>query len=216
MPAHPNLQSSSASGPLPRAVAIPIPRYRPSCIGIATSTGGPSALQRILSRLPADFPIPILVVQHIAETFVAGLVRWLGGQCKLQVKIAERGESLAAGKVLFADGRHLVASQGQVRLDDSPPVRGAKPSGTVLFASLAVQFGESAVGFILTGMGDDGCAGLKLLRERGGLTIAQAEAGCAVYGMPRMALETGAAELALPLDEIPLALLQLAEVNRAR
>ncbi len=191
------------------------------CIGIASSTGGPAALAKILSGLPPDFDIPILVVQHIAEGFVDALVRWLQSQCALQVKVAERGEEVVPGKVLVAPtGKHLMVSLGRVRLDDALPVRGFKPSGTVLFTAMAREYGANAAGLILTGMGTDGAAGLRLIRQRGGVTLAQGEASSVVFGMPREALESGAAEIAVELEEIVPVLRRLAgdevtEVNLA-
>jgi two-component system chemotaxis response regulator CheB len=197
--------------PQPAAPAPPSAlATRPACIGVVTSTGGPAALQQLLSALPADFPVPLLVVQHIAEGFTPGMVRWLAEHAALRVKLAEHGERLVPGTVLFApDRRHLLVSLGRVRLDDGPPVRGFKPAGTALLASLAREYGPAAAGLILTGMGDDGVAGLKLMRERGGFTLAQGAASSAIYGMPRVALESGAAALSLELAEIPGMLLHL-------
>lgn len=182
-----------------------------SAIGIATSTGGPAALQRILSALPADFPVPILVVQHTADGFTPAMVKWLAGETKLRVAVAEHGEPLAPGTVRFApDRRHLMVSLGRVRLDDGPAVRGFRPSGSVLLASLAREFGAAAAGFVLTGMGEDGVSGLKLIRERGGPTFAQGRATSVVWGMPRAATEQGAAEWSLELEQVAPALLRLA------
>jgi two-component system chemotaxis response regulator CheB len=183
----------------------------PACVGIGASTGGPPALQKSLSALPGDYPAPILVVQHIAEGFVDGLARWIGGQCALNVRLAREGEVPEPRTVLFApDRRHLMISMGRVRLDDSAPVKGLKPSVTLLFASLAREFGSRAVGLLLTGMGDDGAAGLKLMRERGALTVAQGPRSSIVWGMPRVAVETGAAVAVLELEAISEALLGLA------
>ncbi|MDP2275697.1 MAG: chemotaxis-specific protein-glutamate methyltransferase CheB [Archangium sp.] len=182
-----------------------------ACIGIATSTGGPAALQRILSALPADFPVPILVVQHTADGFTPALVKWLASQTKLRVGLAEHGEPLAPGTVRFApDRRHLMVSLGRLRLDDGPAVRGFRPAGSVLLASLAREFGPAAAGFVLTGMGEDGVSGLRLMRERGGATFAQGRASSVVWGMPRAAIEQGAAEWGLELDQVAPAMTRLA------
>jgi len=130
-----------------------VPRARPrvtapralACIGIVASTGGPPALQKILSALPADYPVPLLVVQHIAPGFAAGMVRWLASQCSLKVRLAQAGEALQSGTVLFApDGAHLMMSLGRVRLDGGPPIKSLKPSGTVLLTSLAREYGDAA------------------------------------------------------------------------
>jgi len=186
-------------------------RRAPACIGIVASTGGPLALQKILGALPADFRVPILVVQHIAIGFTLGLVHWLAQQCSIKVELAKRGSPLEPGKVLVApDGLHLMVSMGRVRLDPGPPVKSLRPSGTVLFASLAHEFNDAAAGLVLTGMGDDGAAGLKLMREAGAFTAAQGRTSSVVFGMPEVALSTGAAQMALELDEIPGVLQRLA------
>jgi two-component system chemotaxis response regulator CheB len=175
----------------------------PAVLALAASTGGPPALARILSALPPDFPLPVVVVQHIAEGFEAGLVRWLATHSRLRIKLAEHGERLSPGTVLLAPGnRHLMLSLGRVRLDDGPALRGSKPSATVLFASLAREYGGRAAGVVLTGMGEDGAAGLKLVRQQGGRTFAQGEISCVVNGMPRAAIQAGAVEQVLELDEL--------------
>lgn len=191
------------------ALALTRPEV-PSVLGIAASTGGPAALVKIAAAIPADFPLPIVVVQHIADGFEHGLVRWLASQSALQVKLAEHGEKLAAGTMYIAPtGKHLMVSLGRVRLDDGPAVRNLKPSATVMFASLAREFGGRAAGAILTGMGEDGVAGLKLVRQQGGLTFAQGEQSCVVYGMPKAAVLAGAAEHSLELDALTSALANL-------
>lgn len=181
------------------------------CVGIAASTGGPQALAQLLEGLPASFPVPILVVQHIAQGFTAGMVGWLGDKTPLRVKLAEHGELLSAGTVYVApDNQHLLTSMGRVRLSaDGPRVGGFRPSATVLFTAMARDYGSAGVGLVLSGMGDDGAAGLKLMRGRGARVLAQDEASSVVWGMPRVALETGAAEKALPLEQLAPALLRL-------
>lgn len=200
-----------------RSLAGPKPSGPPRALGIVASTGGPAALARILSTLPADFPIPLLVVQHVAEGFGSGFASWLRSQSVLPVELAEHGARITPGKVLLAPtGKHLMVSLGRVRLDDGPPVRGHRPSGTALLASLAKEYGGRAAGLVLTGMGDDGAAGLKLLRDRGGLTIAQGAASAMVYGMPKVAAELGAAEHVLELEEIVPALKRLGAIDGGR
>jgi len=191
------------------------------CVGIVASTGGPAALQRILSALPGDFPVPILVVQHLSEGFTPHLASWLGAQAELDVGVATDGEELRPGTVRVAPGgAHLVASRGRLRLDRAPEVRGFRPSGSVLLASLARELGPAACGVVLTGMGDDGVSGLRLLRDGGGVALAQGEHSSVVWGMPRQALESGAAERAVELEALPAALLSLcggrAETRRRR
>lgn len=196
----------------PHELELPLGSHRPpQCVGIAASTGGPAALEQILKGLPADFPVPILVVQHIAEGFTAGMVSWLSSSSALRVKLAEQGELLAAGTVYVApDNHHLLTSMGRVRLSaESPRVRGFRPSATVLFTAMARDYGSAGVGLVLTGMGDDGAAGLKLMKDRGGFVLAQDEDSSVVWGMPRAAMEAGATLRALPLGQLAPALLRL-------
>lgn len=189
---------------------------RAEAIGIAASTGGPAALARILAPLPADFAVPLLVVQHIAPGFEEGLVRWLQGETRLRVALAEDGAPLDPGAVLVArGGRHLAPAGGRVRLDDGPPVRGFRPSGSVLFRALAAEHGATAAGLVLTGMGDDGAAGLLAVREAGGFTAAQGPATSVVHGMPGAALASGAARFSLEIEDVPGVLLALAGAGRA-
>lgn len=179
-------------------------------VGIAASTGGPGALARILRELPTSFPAPILVVQHIAAGFEDGLVAWLSGETTLPVKLAAAREPLRPGAVYVAPaGAHLGALAGRVRLDDGPPVRGFRPSGTALFRSLAREYGPAAGGLVLSGMGDDGAEGLADLRASGGWTAAQGPRTSVVHGMPRVAAERGAAALTLELEDIAAALVRL-------
>jgi two-component system chemotaxis response regulator CheB len=179
-------------------------------VAIAGSTGGPQALHRLLRALPADFPAPVLVVQHMTYGFSHGLVNWLDGECPLEVRIASHGDPVEPGRVLLApDGVHMkVGKGGAVVLDSSEPVSGQRPSATVLFRSVAQVFGTRAVGVVITGMGRDGAEGLRDIYEVGGITIAQDEKSSLVYGMPKAAAELGVVQSVLPLDEIPQALLQ--------
>ncbi len=170
------------------------PSRRIDVVGIAASTGGPPALAALLGALPAGFPAPVLVAQHIAPGFDDGLARWLAASTKLDVALAREGEACAPGRVLIAPaGLDLeVDDEGLTRLRHSRG--GACPSGDRLLESLARAWGERAAGVVLTGMGEDGARGLAALRAAGGLTLAQSEATCAVFGMPRAALERGAVE----------------------
>jgi two-component system chemotaxis response regulator CheB len=180
-------------------------------IAIAASTGGPPALQALLSGLPPDFAVPILVVQHIAVGFTQGLASWLSSACDLRVKVAEHGEALLAHTVYLApDDRHLGASaKGTVLLSATPPVGGFRPAGAFLFDSVARAFGAGTVAVVLTGMGEDGVAGLPAVRQAGGRTIVQDEASCVVFGMPAAAIAAGLADEVLPLERIGPRLLQL-------
>jgi two-component system chemotaxis response regulator CheB len=196
--------------PAAGGTVLPLPPTAPRVLGIAASTGGPAALARIIHELPPGYPIPILVVQHIAEGFEGGLVHWLSGETPLTVKLAEDGEPLRGGTVYIApSGSHLGAAGSAVQLLKGDPVRGFRPSGTVLFRALAHEYGRGAAGLILSGMGDDGAEGMKLLRDKGAWTGAQGPQSCVVYGMPRVAAEKGGVGMTMELDEIPAALVKL-------
>lgn len=182
---------------------------RRELVVIGASLGGPRALAQLLRALPADLPAPVAVVQHIADGFTEGLTAWLSQETPLAVSTARDGDALRPGRVLLApSGSHLVVAEGCVRLSADPPVETFRPSATTLLASAARVYGARACGVILTGMGRDGAEGLKALRDAGGCTLAQDEASSAVFGMPRAAIELGAAERVLPLDEIPRAILE--------
>ncbi len=187
-------------------------------IGIASSTGGPTALAKVFRELPADYPAPILVVQHVARGFITGLAEWLNGETSLSVSLANHGDVPQPGSVLVApDDYHLqVSTAGVLVLSKEPPYRGLRPSANYLFHSLACAFGPRAVGIVLTGMGDDGAEGLGALHRAGGLTLAQDEASCVVYGMPGEAVARNVVERVLPLDQIAWTLNRLAAVQRQR
>ncbi|QEF98616.1 Chemotaxis response regulator protein-glutamate methylesterase of group 3 operon [Stieleria maiorica] len=177
--------------------------HRIRVIAIAASTGGPPALVKVLGALPTDIAVPILVVQHIAAGFMNGFASWLDEVIALKVKIATDKETLRAATVYFApQDLHLGVTRTRIRLSDAPPIAGFRPAGTHLFESVADAFGCDAAGVILTGMGDDGVRGLIKVHEAGGVTIAQDEASCVVFGMPRAAVEAGAVDTVLPLDAI--------------
>ncbi len=180
-------------------------------VAVAASTGGPAAVQRILSALPGDFAAPILVVQHIATGFVAGLADWLSASSSLRVKVAEHGEPLLKRTVFLApDDRQLgVSPDGRVAVADAPPVNGFRPSGTYLFASAAQAYGASVAAVILTGMGSDGVAGLKAVKAAGGRILAQDEASSVVYGMPGEAVAAGVVDAVLAVDDVARRLAEL-------
>jgi len=172
-------------------------------VAIGSSTGGPAALHQVLSALPADFSLPILIVQHISFGFVDGLAGWLDAACKLRVKVAEQRERIRPGIVYIApDEHHLQAGFGRIRLSQDEPVKGHRPSATVLFKSVAKAYGPAAVALILTGMGADGAVGMKALRDAGAVTIAQDEASCVVFGMPKEAIALRAIQHIVPLEKI--------------
>ncbi|HYX17310.1 MAG TPA: chemotaxis-specific protein-glutamate methyltransferase CheB [Nostoc sp.] len=176
----------------------------PKVVAIGASTGGPQALYTILKQLPANFPVPILCVQHISEGFLQGLVDWLAAECFLRVTIAQPGEFPKPGTVYFAPERqHLqLDTQGRLTTISTPPVSGHRPSVTVLFQGVATCYPRSAVGILLTGMGRDGADGLQAIAQAGGTTIAQDEQTCVVFGMPKEAIALGAAQHILAIGEI--------------
>jgi len=196
-----------------RERAATTPRRRTSraeLVVIGASLGGPRALAALLRGLPPGFPVPIAIVQHIADGFTEGLASWLASEARLDVHEGKDGEALVAGRVLLAPtGRHLLVGDGFVRLSDAPAVDTFRPSVTPLFLSAARAYGPRVCGVILTGMGRDGAEGLRAIRDGGGTTLAQDESTSAVFGMPRAAIELGAVERVLPIDEIPRALSEL-------
>jgi two-component system chemotaxis response regulator CheB len=187
-------------------------------VAIAASTGGPAALERILTELPGRFEAPILVVQHIAHGFIEGLAQWLNSVSALTVKIAAEGEPVRPRTVYLApDGYHLgVSRRAAIDLSDGPPVGGFRPAADHLFESAARAFGPDLTAVVLTGMGQDGVAGLRMVRQRGGSVIAQDEATCVVYGMPKAAFEAGLVDEKLPLNGIAARLMERIDVAGPR
>jgi len=188
----------------PRQARPPRGKPKVRIVAVVASTGGPAALKDLLADLPGDLPAPVLVVQHIAHGFTAGLAAWLDLGTALRVKVAEEGEPLAPRTVYFApEDRHLgISARGAVALSTAPPVGGFRPSGTFLFEAAAGAFGASAVAVILTGMGEDGVAGLRSVRQAGGRVLAQDQATSVVFGMPGAAVAAGLADEVLPPDAI--------------
>jgi len=182
------------------------PKKAPSrVVAIGISTGGPNALQFVLSHLPADFPGTILVVQHMPDGFTDMFARRLDEVCAIQVKHAQSGDLLCAGRALICPGnRHIKVKRlplGDVAvLSDEPRVNGHRPSADVLFRSVAEEFGSQALAVLMTGMGDDGAEGMGAVKAAGGTTIAQNEESCVVFGMPKAAIDRGYALRVVPLD----------------
>jgi two-component system chemotaxis response regulator CheB len=206
-----------------RAMASPsgpstMPTTKLDVVAIGASTGGPAALSTILSNLPRDLPVPVLVVQHIAQGFEQGLVEWLASVCPLRVRFAAEGEALRSGDVLFApSGLHLGVTRGRrVALSGQPPIDGHRPSATHLFRSVAWAYGPSALGVILTGMGQDGADGLSEVHDRGGFVVAQDESTSVVYGMPGTAVAKGVVDRILPIEQIPEAIERACGMGRGR
>jgi two-component system chemotaxis response regulator CheB len=186
------------------APTIPVSTERPLLLGIGSSTGGPRALAKLLSSLPRDFPLPIAVVQHMAEDFFDSFVRFLKDASGFPVEQAGPTTTLAAGRVYVAPPRQelFVKETMTVKLLPPPPRSIISPSVDSLFFSMATALKGRSIGVLLTGMGDDGAQGLLRMRRMGARTIVQDKASCAVFGMPRAALELGAAEHVLGLTDI--------------
>ncbi|MFA5843257.1 MAG: chemotaxis-specific protein-glutamate methyltransferase CheB [Coriobacteriia bacterium] len=172
-------------------------------VAVGSSTGGPSALLSVLGKLPATFPVPVVVAQHIAEGFVPGLVGWLDAGCRMKIRAAEDGETVKPGMVYFAPtGRNLEMDGMVARYATPLPGQLYIPSADTLFSSVARSHGSRSVGVILTGMGADGAEGLKSMRAAGAATIAQDEESSTVFGMPKAAIDNGAAVTVLPVAAI--------------
>ena len=205
-------QARSATVPVAApAVSVPHMSQDIRVVAIGASTGGPPVLQTILSKLPHAFPVPVLLVQHMAPGFVQGFVDWLAQSTPLTMQIAHHGDALVAGHVYVApDGEHMsVASNGRVALSQEPPENGARPAVSALFRTVAKVFGPHAVGVLLTGMGKDGSRELKVLRDCGAVTIAQDKESSVVHGMPGEAIKCDAAMYVLPPEGIPEVLKRL-------
>jgi two-component system chemotaxis response regulator CheB len=189
----------------PGLLSVSAERRRPArLLAIAASIGGPAALRMLLPALERDFPIPILIVQHITREFVEGLVTSLSASLSLPVKLADDGELLTAGTIYFApDDYHLgVSSSFRAMLSASPPIGGFRPSANFLFETAARATGGDTLAAILTGMGDDGLEGLRALKQQNGYIIAQDEETSVVFGMPGAAIKAGVVDSVLPLNAI--------------
>jgi two-component system chemotaxis response regulator CheB len=181
---------------LARATGVPV------IVGIAASAGGPTALATVLGSLSAELPICLAIVQHLPRGFAPSFVSFLQDRCSLTVRLAEPGlVPRAATAVLAPDDRHLELVDGRFALTSGPAVDGHRPSGTVLLRSLA-QLGAQAIGVVLSGIGRDGADGLRAMRERHAITFAQDATTSVVYGMPRAAVEDGAAQHVLPVGDL--------------
>ena len=187
-------------------------------IAIGTSTGGTQALEYILTRLPRSAP-GIVIVQHMPEAFTAAFAERLNSLSQISVKEAEQNDRVIPGLALIAPGgKHMLlrrsGAQYRVEIKDGPLVSRHRPSVDVLFRSTAQAAGKNALGIIMTGMGDDGARGLKELHDTGALTVAQDEASCVVYGMPKEAVKLGATDAEMSLSDIPELIIR--SPNRAR
>jgi len=202
-------------------VAPPVPQVRhvpnhppASLVALGTSTGGPKALQEILPMLPADLPVPVVIVQHMPPGFTGPFARRLDNLCKVQVKEAQTEETLSPGTIYIAPaGKHITvyrnsSARAAVRLSPTPENTLHIPSVDVMMLSVAESFRSLAMGVIMTGMGADGAKGMQAIAREGGVTVGQDEASCTVYGMPRACAEAGILQRVVGLQQIPQQILQ--------
>jgi two-component system chemotaxis response regulator CheB len=188
-------------------------------IAIGASTGGPPVIEKILSCLPGDFSIPVVLVQHMTPGFIQGFTQWLKKSSLLTIKLAQENESLIPGCVYIApDHVHIkISANKNIIFTKDPPVHGGiRPAVSMLFESLAENMKKKSVGILLTGMGRDGAAELKKMKGSGSITIAQDEASCVVYGMPKEAVILGGASYVLPPEEIAQKIISLEQEQRKR
>ena len=184
-----------------------------SVVAVGASTGGTEALRLFLGALPTDCP-PLVIVQHMPEVFTRAFADRLNKECAIEIGEAREGDRLQNGRALIAPGnRHTLVNRNGgelvIQITDGPLVSRHRPSVDVLFRSVAISVGAKAVGVIMTGMGDDGAGGLREMKEAGAVTIAQDEASCVVFGMPKEAVERGAVDVVMPLDQIAGAVMNL-------
>jgi two-component system chemotaxis response regulator CheB len=222
-PVKPLVQPEAPLPPRPVRSA-PLPS-RFDVVGIGVSTGGPNALLEVVPKLPADFPLPILLVQHMPPLFTASLAEHLDQKSKLSVREAKDGEAILPGSVLIAPGgKHMVVrryADGEkggavpvVGLNENPPEHSCRPSVDVLFRSIAAQYEGNMLAVIMTGMGSDGCEGVRAMKRRGCLCLAQTESTCVVYGMPLAVDEAGLSDERIPLERLADRLIHLAKKGR--
>ena len=196
----------------PAGGAAPVPER---AVAIGASTGGPSALLSILQAAPAGFPAPIFITQHISEGFGRGCAEWLARNSALEVKVAEDGERVRPGVVYFSPDRGVLELRTKFDIAVRPQrARLERATIDAMITSVAEAWRERAVAVLLTGMGSDGVAGLRRVKELGGRTVAQDEKSSVVWGMPGAAAEAGVADQVLALEEIPQALLRLVAAGR--
>jgi two-component system chemotaxis response regulator CheB len=195
----------------PATVEMPIragKRTRSDIVVIGISTGGPKALAAMIPEIPADINIPVLIVQHMPPLFTQSLAKSLDSKSAVKVKEAQDGEALAPNTIFIAPGgKQMKVEKNEsgakmLRICDDPPENSCKPSVDYLFRSVAEHFGEKATGIIMTGMGSDGSLGIEAMKARGAFIVAQDEASCTVFGMPKKPIESGLVDLILPLEKI--------------
>lgn len=188
---------------------LPKIRNESTAIVFGASTGGPGTLIDILQALPADMP-PIFIVQHMPPGFTSSFARRLNTLSRLEVKEAEDGDAIKKGMGYVAPGDyHMLIRNGRIRLSHGPKLHSVRPAVDITMESAAESYGRNAIGVLLTGMGSDGAEGLKKIRASGGRTIAEAEQTCVVFGMPKAAIEAGAAEVVVPSYKIPVEIIRM-------
>ena len=188
-------------------------RYQGKVLVIGSSTGGPKALAELIPELPADLPVPVLVVQHMPAGFTKSFADRLNNTSALYVKEAEAGDALEVGTVLLAPGDYhmVVTSSGHIALNQDPPVWGVRPSVDVTMDSVVKHYGGQTLGVVLTGMGSDGSKGTANIKKNGGTVAVEHESTCAIYGMPRCVVEKGNADSVLPLPEMAVEIVRMSE-----
>lgn len=189
---------------------------RRDIVAIAVSTGGPQALTRLLPKIPANFPCPIVMVQHMPPMFTASLAADLNKRCSLEVVEGSAGMKVQRGRIIIAPGgkQMRVVEKGAgpvIEITNDPPERNCKPAADYLFRSVASHYGAKTLGVVLTGMGDDGTGGAEAIKQQGGTILAQDEASCVVYGMPKAVADAGLVDHVAPLDAMASKMLTAAE-----
>lgn len=197
-----------------RRMRAPVSTGRRDIVAIASSTGGPMALSELIPKLPKNFPVPIVITQHMPKEFTGSFAKRLNESSQVEVVEAFDGLTLKAGRVVIAPGgKHLIfkrrAGNSVCALDDRPPVLSVKPAANIMFQSVAENYGGNVLCVILTGMGRDGTDGGLILHKKGAYVLAESQKTCVVYGMPKAAVEAGIVDEVLPLNEIPDAMIRL-------
>ncbi len=205
--ARPVVAARPAARPVTRPMASPSGRPLRDVVAIGVSTGGPPVVQKILSSLPEDFPASIVIAQHMPAAFTGPFAKRLDSVSKISVKEAETGDILKPGHAFVAPGgRHIILDQKISRVEvvvtDQPADALYKPSANVLISSVAAAVGKRGLGVILTGMGSDGCEGIRSLKDRGGRALAQSDSTCVVYGMPKAIVDENLADEIIDLDDM--------------
>jgi two-component system chemotaxis response regulator CheB len=214
-------QISPAATPPARPAAARLKPARISCVGIGASTGGPIALQEVLSRIPVNFPYGIMVAIHMPKAFTGPFAERLNAKCSLNIREAVDGDTLRPGTALVAPGgvHTRLARQGSTMVVRTAPLDQYPghiyvPSVDIMMTTMADATAGAALGVILTGMGNDGFKGMKHIKEKGGATLVQDEATSTIYGMPKACIQGGVADLVLPLDQIGFEIGKISESAR--